>query len=91
MTKKRLDHDEMKMLELLMARYAATQPMPMTSDEAWAEFCAGKCSFTITEDGIGVAPVRGAARFSAARRHKMKFKALQEARKLASLKHDDQK
>lgn len=80
-----LSYDEMKMLELLMNNYVAAQPTPITADEAWAEFCAGKNEFvTLIVDGqiqIGVAPVRGAARFAAARRHKIKFRALQEAQK----------
>lgn len=76
-----------------MNNYAAAQPMQMTADEAWEEFCAGKCEFITSGVGdqkqMGVVPVRGAARFSAARRHKIKFQALQKARKLHNLNRDE--
>jgi hypothetical protein len=42
---KGLPYNEMRMIELLMNNYEALQPMQMTVDEAWAEFCAGKCKF----------------------------------------------
>lgn len=81
-----ISSDGLKVLDELMAQYAAGQVHPMALEEAWQLFCDGKCEFASFGVGdqkrLGVVPVKGAAQFSAARRHKVKFKAIQEARRL---------
>lgn len=66
----KVNEEHVVLVEYLLESFAKSQPTPITVDDARILFSQGKIRFASNGGSIGVVPVKGAARFSAARRQR---------------------